>query len=84
MNLTNVNKSMIMILRLINNFHTLLDSSKFLTNVSPTTIGNTNVTSAQTFTGFASYLILPHETASSGLAPASEPSYSLAVLIYTE
>ena len=32
----------------------------------------------QTLTGLASSLILPHETASSGLAPASLPSYSLA------
>jgi hypothetical protein len=30
-------------------------------------------------TGVASILIFPHETASSGLAPLSDPSYSLDV-----
>ncbi len=37
-----------------------------------------------TLTGLASLFILPHETASSGLAPESLPSYSLAVLMNTE
>ncbi len=40
--------------------------------------------SSFTFTGFASLLILPQDTASSGLAPASLPSNSHAVLIKTE
>ena len=47
-------------------------------------IGNTRVASAYTFTGLASARIFPHDTASSGRAPASEPSYSCPVLIYTE
>jgi hypothetical protein len=34
------------------------------------------VASLDTFTGFASILILPHDTASSGLAPESLPSNS--------
>lgn len=37
-----------------------------------------------TFTGFASFRILPHEIASSGLAPLSLPSYSEAVFMKTE
>lgn len=36
-----------------------------------------------TFTGLASALILPQVTASSGLAPESEPSASWAVFMYT-
>lgn len=36
-----------------------------------------------TFTGLASILILPQVTASSGLAPESEPSASWAVFTYT-
>ena len=36
-----------------------------------------------TFTGVASFLILPHETASSGFAPLSLPSKSHAVLMKT-
>ena len=46
---------------------TLLATS--LTKVCDTIIGNTRVASAQTLTGFASTLILPQDTASSGLAP---------------
>ena len=37
-----------------------------------------------TFTGLASTLIFPQDTASSGRAPASEPSNSWPVLTYTE
>jgi hypothetical protein len=37
-----------------------------------------------TFTGFASFLIFPQDMASSGWAPLSEPSNSLAVLMKTE
>ena len=39
--------------------------------------------SPYTLTGEASFLILPQEMASSGLAPLSDPSYSLAVLTNT-
>jgi len=44
-------------------------------------IGNTVVASQKTLTGCAVKRILPQETASSGEAPASLPSNSLAVLI---
>lgn len=47
-----------------------------LAKVCDTMSGNTRVASAQTLTGFASILIFPHEIASSGLAPESEPSNS--------
>jgi len=52
-------------------------------NVSATNNGNTRVASAHTFTGVASFLIFPHEIASSGLAPLSLPSKSHAVLTKT-
>lgn len=39
--------------------------------------------STLTLTGVASFLIFPHETASSGLAPLSLPSKSHAVLMKT-
>jgi hypothetical protein len=74
-----------------------------LANVCATRRGNNNEASPQTFTGLASILIFPHDTAyshhhhrklvtakrvakqctSSGGAPASLPSYSVPVLIYT-
>ena len=53
-------------------------------NVCATRSGMMNVASAVTLTGVASNRILPHETASSGLAPESEPSKSCAVLTKTE
>lgn len=68
----------------LNYFQVLLARSKFLTNVSPIRIGTTSEHSAYTLTGLASYFILPHDFASSGLAPASDPSISVAVLIQTE
>ena len=42
------------------------------------------VASPHTFTGVASARILPHDTASSGLAPESLPSNIWAVLMHTE
>lgn len=55
-----------------------------LANVWPTSSGSTRLASAYIFTGVASLRILPHETASSGLAPLSLPSYSDAVFRKTE
>jgi hypothetical protein len=55
-------------------FSTFVAFSKFLTKVSPMRMGKTREHSAYTLTGLASYLIFPQETASSGVAPASEPS----------
>lgn len=52
-------------------------------NVAATTRGNTKVASAYTLTDSAPARILPHETASSGLAPESDPSNSCPVLMYT-
>jgi hypothetical protein len=49
--------------------------SKSFANVSATIHGKTSVASAYSFTGAAVVLILPHEMASSGRAPESEPSY---------
>ena len=46
------------------------------TNVCETINGNTILASTLTFTGLASILILPQETASSGDAPESDPSNS--------
>ena len=54
-------------------FHASL--SKSFANVSATIHGKTSVASAYSFTGAAVVLILPHEMASSGRAPESEPSY---------
>jgi hypothetical protein len=62
-------------------FQTLLAISKFFPKVSVIRIGAANVASAQTLTGSDFELILPHETASSGAAPASEPSHSIPVLM---
>lgn len=50
-----------------------------LANVSPTNKGNIKLASAYILTGVASFLIFPHDTASSGLAPLSLPSNSEAV-----
>jgi hypothetical protein len=66
------------------NAHTCLARSKFLTKVSPTKRGKVREDSVYTLTGEASALILPQETASSGRAPASDPSNSFPVLIKTE
>ena len=44
---------------------------KFLANVWATRSGKTSVASLNILTGLASRFILPHETASSGLAPES-------------
>lgn len=52
-----------------------------LAKVAATTKGNTKVASAYTLTCLAPALILPQEIASSGRAPASEPSNSWPVLI---
>lgn len=52
-----------------------------LANVAATMSGHTTVTSAYTLTDLASALILPHDTASSGRAPASDPSNSCPVLM---
>lgn len=52
---------------------------KFLANVLATNKGNTKVASAYILTGVASFLILPQDLASSGLAPESLPSNSDAV-----
>lgn len=49
---------------------------KYLTNVCETIRGKTRDASELTFTGLASILILPHDIASSGLAPESLPSNS--------
>mmetsp|Transcript_11586 Transcript_11586/g.37039 ORF Transcript_11586/g.37039 Transcript_11586/m.37039 type:complete len:206 (-) Transcript_11586:669-1286(-) len=54
-----------------------------LAKVAATSSGNTSVASAYTLTGRAPSRILPQDTASSGRAPASEPSNSWAVLTKT-
>lgn len=52
-------------------------------HVAATNIGKTSVASALTFIDSAPLLIFPHDMASSGLAPASDPSNSWPVLTYT-
>ena len=52
-----------------------------LPHVPATTSGKTSVASAYTFTLSPSIRILPHETASSGRAPESDPSNSWPVLM---
>ena len=62
-------------------FQTLLAISKFFAKVSAIKIGAASVASAHILTGSDLALILPHDTASSGAAPASDPSHSMPVLI---
>lgn len=56
---------------------------KSLVKVLATSKGNTKVASAYIFTGVASFFIFPQDFASSGLAPESLPSNSVAVFKYT-
>lgn len=56
----------------------------YLANVSATMSGKIRLASQETLTDFDPALIFPHETASSGLAPASLPSNSWPVFMYTE
>lgn len=71
--------------QLLNRYYLAFPSSlrffRALAKVAATTSGNTTVASAYTFTLSPSVLIFPQLTASSGLAPASLPSNSCAVLM---